>query len=121
MWVWLDGQDEPVNLYIPEDAPSSTGEFEDLRSEISHYWTDMEQYLATGDDSELGYFTGAYLVIDDNGHVRDTDEMRHDADGSPILDQGDRVVTFQLDRDLIEDVAESGDLDFETIDSGGGQ
>jgi len=93
MWIWLEGDDEPVNQFIPEDAESSTGEFDNLRSEISYYWHGVQKYLATGDDSYLAYFAGAN--IDDRN--------------------------FQLDLDEIESAANADKLDFDPIDSGGGE
>jgi hypothetical protein len=120
MWVWINGEDEPRNLYIPIDAPSSTGEFDDLRQEVAVYWNATERFGATGDDSQLDYFTGAYLILDSDDRVKDTDTMQHDADGAIVLDPGDRLVTFQLDQELIEEAINEGELDFDDIESGGG-
>jgi hypothetical protein len=121
MQVWLEGQDMPKDVYIPVNAPSSTGEFADLRQEIAYYWRATERFNATGDSSELQYFTGAYIITNSHGQVKNTDRMQHDADGAPILAPGDHVYTFHLDLDDIEEAGNAGDLDFPMDSQGGGR
>lgn len=94
MWVWLRGKDQPENLHIPSNAPSSTGEYDSLRSEISYYWHAVDEYLATGDDTKLRNFVGAYIEVD-----------------------GQRY-GFNLDTDQLEEAGSAADLSFESIDSG---
>jgi hypothetical protein len=118
MWFWGDGEDQATPFDIPIDAPSSTGEFDDLRQEVAVYWTAIERGGATGDWSELDYFSGAFLIVDSDGNVRNTDDMEHDSEGSILLDPGDRVVTWQLDPDVIEDNFEAVSEDLEDFYAG---
>jgi hypothetical protein len=97
MWLWLDDSSEPENLFIPANLGSSTGEYESLRSEVAYYWLAVSEFLATGDDSELSRFAAAHMEIDGRVHF------------------------FQRDLDMLEEAGMNGELDFDSIDSGGGE